>query len=540
MKKSCAVKCIAIVLAMVMVLGTSLSAMAAAVSSTTKYVSGGYRVTTDVSGLNGNEMVTYLVHDADSLYKVTPANIDYVDQKTAAAGGSVQFGYTGTGEWNEAKKIYVGAESLSEPVQSTNSILAEGATLIENGKVSSAVNEDLTNEEGTLKYININNVATTVTSVYKNNDPIDFMRADGARIAIDCEITSDDTIYVTYKMPEVLSAASYIDNGLATLNYTARNAVGNIGSLNGVVSKIDGDAAGTIGESDAYWFLPQKWESQDVSFKYQIRTAEEVAANSKYAPYLKETILADGSIPQSVRDAIEADSAEGKLSGTVTATLTDYQPYGIILNGSAQTLDFNVYVPADGVYNLITRTNSYTVERKPVIEIYNAETEELVDTITATPSAANAWSLGKGDKTLDLAAGNYIMKVKSSTGIVRFDFAALIPEGPAANAAMTDKETFLDYVENSEDTYDTIIRLGDVYLSDTALTAFARVIGYYETCGIKVDGVNYQAAGTAGDGAFAVELADDNGGLKTEFANAQVSAYADSYETPAGVITVVE
>ena len=81
MKKTRAMKVLAVVLAMAMVLGTSLSAMAATVTSTTTVKDGVTKVTTNVSGLSGSEMATYLVTDADSLYQVNSTNIKYIDQK---------------------------------------------------------------------------------------------------------------------------------------------------------------------------------------------------------------------------------------------------------------------------------------------------------------------------------------------------------------------------------------------------------------------------------------------------------------------------
>ena len=80
MKKTRAMKVLAVVLAMAMVLGTSLSAMAATVTSTTTVKDGVTKVTTNVSGLSGSEMATYLVTGADSLYQVDSTNFKYIDQ----------------------------------------------------------------------------------------------------------------------------------------------------------------------------------------------------------------------------------------------------------------------------------------------------------------------------------------------------------------------------------------------------------------------------------------------------------------------------
>lgn len=521
MKKSCAVKCIAIVLAMVMVLGTSISAMAANVSSTTKYVSGGYRVTTDVSDLSGNEMVTYLVHDADSLYKVAPANIEYVDQKTATAGGSVQFGYTGEGTWDDAKKIYVGAESLSTPVQSTNSVLEAGATLMENGKVSTAVNESLTNVEGNLKTINLSAPSVPVVSVYKNEEPVDFFKtAEG--IAVTCAITEDDIIYVTYQIPEIISAAAIINNGNANIEYSAKNQGGTIATLNRTASYLlDKTEQGEPAAAD-YWFLPNKWTVENPG-----------AAMFAYNAANKDAILASNVVEENVKAAIAASD-----DNPVVVEFTDYQPAGITLNGRANTVSQSIDVPVDGVYDVVVRANAYETSRHPIVKITDGN-GELVKEVEITPSAANSFALSKGD-SVELKAGTYNIEL-ASTNLVRFDFAVLLPQGAASNAALAGKEAFLDFVDKATAKTTTEIRLGSVKLSDTALTAFARVIGNYETCGIKVGSEAYRALGVLGDnGAFAVELADENGGLIAEFENAEVCAYADAAVTAPGVITVVE
>ncbi len=523
MKKAGAMKILAVVLAMVMVLGTSIGAMAASVTSTTKYVDGGYNVTTSVSGLNADEMVTYLVSDADSLYQVGPGNIEYVDQQTAQ-GTTAQFSYTGTGdEFGANKKIYVGAQSLEQPIESENTVLQAGAVLMENGKISTAENTDLTNTEGTLKTITLSNSSNLVTSVYKNDQEIDFFKtADG--IAVTCEITENDVIYVSYQMPEILSSAAYIDQGRANTTYETLNATGSVASLNGIASHLQGN---TIqGESSEYWFIPQKWTGQEITFKYDVAKKADIAA--------------DESVPQNIKDAVAADTEN---TGSVTVIFTDYQPYGITLhsNDGQYIVYQDVYVPVSGTYNLVTRTNSYAADRKPAVEIWDGNEEYVIDRVEATPTVANQWSLGKGDHSVDLDAGYYTIKIKSTNNIIRFDFAALMPADPAAEAALASQDAFMDYVAQTTDAQATAeIRLGTVTLSDTALTAFARVIGNYTECGINVNGKKYQALGVSGNGAFAVGLEDEAGGLSAEFAEAQVSAYADGTQTAPGVITTVE
>ena len=115
MKKG-ATKVLVAVLCLSMVLGTSMSAMAAVNVGNTDvavdFVTGTTTVTTSVT-TTANEKVTYMVHDAADFYSVTKDNVKYIDQKTINATTDT-FTYT-TNSFGANDVVYVGGDSLDAP-----------------------------------------------------------------------------------------------------------------------------------------------------------------------------------------------------------------------------------------------------------------------------------------------------------------------------------------------------------------------------------------------------------------------------------------
>lgn len=526
MKKTCAIKVLAVVLAMVMVLGTSLSAMAATVTSTTTVKDGTTKVTTNVSGLSGDEMATYLVTDADSLYQVDSTNIKYIDQKDAA-NGAVKFEYTGDA-LTANDKIYVGAESLSAPVQSEDPTEVSGAAVYENG-VMSTLNKDLTNAEGNAKDIALAGSAANVTSVYKNGTEVPFAKkADG--IAVFCALDDGDVLNIYYTST-VVSAASIINSGNYNATYpAAKNKTGSICTFNRYESMAD-SAKNPQGElnPDQYWFVADPIEGT-FTFSYG---RDYVAANIASNKYLND----DG------KDVLESNwpeiyalyQDESVTTSTWSRTLTIDEAgtpnVGGLALDNTTWLEQEFSVAEDGNYELIARTSSWGSERKPTFEIYQGDTK-VADAVITPTQIGGKWNFAAADGgAIALDGGvTYTLKAKSSASFIRFDFAAFVPAGEPADAALASKDAFMAEIAKSDVVDNVEVRIGDVTLTDTALTVLARVFGNYEACGIAVGSDKYEAIGVAGNGAYAVELQDDAGMIEA-FQDAEVKAYVnDGYD----------
>lgn len=203
MKKVCAMKILCAVLAIAMVLGTGVSAMAVTTYSTVVYnTDGTYNVTTEVEGLaEGGEMVTYMVHNASSMYAVTPANIDYIEQKTAT-GSTETFAYDGTGATGALAgyKIYVGAESLSAPVEGTATVIEGPAVELNGEPVVVAVDNYDVADDKVVKTIKLPaGTAATVTAVKIGDTAVEdyFVIGDYIGFATSTALTADNTVSIT-------------------------------------------------------------------------------------------------------------------------------------------------------------------------------------------------------------------------------------------------------------------------------------------------------------------------------------------------------
>lgn len=504
MKKTCAIKVLAVVLAMVMVLGTSLSAMAATVTSTTTVKDGVTKVTSNVSGLSGNEMATYLITDAASLYQVDSTNIKYIDQKDAASG-AVKFEYTGDALTAD-DKIYVGAESLSTPVQSEDPTEVSGAAVYENG-VLKGLNGNLTNTEGTAKDIALAGNVANVTSVYKNGIEVPFAKKANC-IAVFCALEDGDALNIYYTST-VVSSASIIERGEFVSSKGNGNNTGTVTAFNIREALGKGVEQGESGPNE-YWFTGKY--TGDQTFTY-----DKAAATAYYNKLddAKKTSFRN-NYPE-LYALIEAGSDATEW----TKSFDNETVAGLAINTG--TFEPTLQVAESGVYKLMARTKSYELSRKPTFAIYDGDT--LVASSTITPALKDRWNFAAADGTVTLEGGKtYTLKI-SANALVRFDFVAFVPAGEPADAAIAGQEAFMSEIEKSEVAADAEVRIGDVTLTDTALTVLARVFGVYNSCGIDVNGSKYEALGVAGNGAFAVELQDD-AGMIDAFQSAAVKAFA--------------
>ncbi|MBR4030680.1 MAG: hypothetical protein IKJ06_04720 [Clostridia bacterium] len=139
---------------------------------------------------------------------------------------------------------------------------------------------------------------------------------------------------------------------------------------------------------------------------------------------------------------------------------------------------------------------------------------------------------------LDSAAGVTSVKI---TGTTEYDVDFMKGNGyihifkPATLDAWTEGCTIEITTEDAVAASD--VKLGLVSLTDTRLIAYAKVIGSdFEECGIKVNDEEFAAYGVSVEGAFAVELIAEDGGLETEFAVAAVKAYVDEIESAVKIL----
>lgn len=550
MKKARATKILCAVLTVIMVLGTGLSAMAAVTStSVVKYSADktAYGVTTEVSGLAENEMVTYLVHNASSMYNVTPSNIDFVDQKNAD-GTTASFNYKGTGDWaTKNNTIYVGAESLAAPVTSAAESMEEGVAVYVNGVMVKGLTVEGADAAGVktiaLDYANeVVDVAYNGTAVefFKNSTEIGF--ATDAALDADTGIinitTKAATITGDPASTGVLSAADIIAMGKAIDPATQAVIVNDNGTISGwagLLSNIRGNSTNSSqGEQGSanFWYKNQFTLAQS---GYDV-SAMTVEFNEKYTP-AGLGVGSDGKPisgnewPASVKEQVHADYNAGKTSTTFDAS--SFVANGITLNNKAGAeieVEFNVAVP--GNYKLISRAAAWTADRKVVLTF--ADGKQFA---TTRGEDNTQLTLGASD-AIYLEAGTYAAKLNANVNApVRLDFIALVPATAATEAAYAaGKEALVAYLDGDVVDGEVGIKLGTVKAEGNSFVAFGRVRGNYSECGIEImNGDNYEAfpalgvAGQSGmaNGGFAIELIDEDGvDLAEEFNGAEVNAYA--------------
>ena len=548
MKKARATKILCAVLTVIMVLGTGLSAMAAVTStSVIKYdtANSAYSVTTNVSGLAENEMVTYLVHDADSMYNVGPTNIDYIDQKNAD-GTTASFNYKGTGNWlTKNEKIYVGAKSITAPVESTPDPMELGVAVYVNGVLL----KDLTIEGKSaagIKKIALD-YAANVIDVRYNGEPVEFFNIEGA-IGFNTDAAlndEDDTIAITTAAAKfvndptadnVLSSADIINMGLASAPADTANggtalsyANGQVTSWNDIICNIANVDFSESLTAEDYWYANKTtfgelgYETVDVKF-----SSTKEPKNESYGPAISY---------EDIKAAYDSDKTK-----PVTVNVEKFVPQGITLHENGAAIPVEITVPAPGNYKLIARQNAYTADRMTAITYGDKS-------IGAASEQIDKYSFAKSADSIYLEAGTHTVTLNAvGSSLVRFDFLALVPATAASDdayeavlaAAKNDDEhanAFKEYLKEGYFTEGTAgIKLGTVKVEGNTLVAFGRAKGAYAECGILIvtdEGPQvFPALGVAAtpgsaNGGFAIELIDEDGkDLAEEFKGKYLYAYA--------------
>ena len=554
MKKVCAKKIVSGVLSVAMLLSASVSAMAATATSVVKYNADQteYTITTDVVGVASGEMVTYMVHDASNFYSITPANIEYVDQKTAATS-SAQFTYKGAGNWNElataGMKIYVGAESLSAPLTTDPTVTEAKTTVFVNGVMDNTA--VVTNDaiDGGYKYEVVNaSVAPYVVAVYLNSDKVDFYRTgDSIGLFTDRELTTDDNIKLTTRAV-VYSAKDYYEsseyaNAFLTLKDTI-NANWEVVYNNGDSSTFPQVARVINNNQDSD--EPSNYKYVNTKTFGEIYGKETVnwTATMKNLTGVSEVFLLDWNDESKkietqrqtaygydgTGDLRQATSYNNPEPGTYTFDMTDFIPQGINLSTSGNAVEVSVSIPVGGNYKLLTHASAFAPERKVVAELYNDADERVATFKSGGTKDVFGYALSDGE--INVPAGSYTIKLKGEAGLVRLDYMAFLPATEATNAAVAGGDATVEsYIDNSVamDDINMAIEIGNVRVTNNALVVFARATGSFSAAGIMVNGVQYPALAVSGvdgygHGGFAIELCDETNDV-SDLTNAAVEAY---------------
>lgn len=548
MKKARATKILCAVLTVIMVLGTGLSAMAAVTStSVIKYdtANSAYSVTTNVFDLAENEMVTYLVHNADSMYNVGPANIDYIDQKNAD-GTTAKFEYKSTGNWlTKNEKIYVGAESITAPVESTADPMELGVAVYVNGVLLKGLTIEGKSAAG-IKKIALD-YAANVIDVRYNDEPVEFFNIDGAiGFYTDAALNDeDDKIEITTAAAKfvndptadnILSSADIINLGLANAPADTANggaglsySNGQVTNWNGIICRIAGVEASEDLTAYNYWFANKEttfgdlgYETVDVKF-----SSTKEPKNESYGSTISY---------EDIKAAYDSDKTK-----PVTVNVENFVPEGITLHKSGTAIPVEITVPAPGNYKLIARQNAHTADRMTAITYGDKS-------IGAVSEKKGEYSFAKSADSIYLEAGTHTVTLNAlGSSLVRFDFLALVPATAASDdaygavlAAKKDDENanaFKEYLKKGYFTEGTAgIKLGTVKVEGNTLVAFGRAKGAYAECGILIltdEGPQvFPALGVAANpgsanGGFAIELIDeDDKDLAEEFKGSYLYAYA--------------
>lgn len=559
MKKVCAKKIVSGVLSVAMLLSASVSAMAATATSVVKYNAGQteYTITTDVVGVASGEMVTYMVHDASNFYSITPANIEYVDQKTAATS-SAQFTYKGAGNWNTladaGMKIYVGAESLSAPLPTDPTVTEAKTTVFVNGVMDNTAVVTNAAIDGGYKYEVVNaSVAPYVVAVYLNSDKVDFYRTDDSiGLFTNRELTTDDNIKLTTRAV-VYSAKDYYESGAYAVAYPEL-----MDTINDKWEVVYNNGDSSTFTQVARVINNNQNSSEPSNYKYlNTKTFGEIygtdtvnwTATMKNLTGVSEVFLLEWNDESKKVETqrqtaygydgtgdLRQDASYTNLNPeTYTFDMTDFIPQGINLSTLGDAVEVSVSIPVGGNYKLLTHASAYNASRKVDAELFDEEGTSVAKFTSGGTKDVFGYALSDGE--INVPAGYYTIKLKGAgDGPTRLDYMAFLPATEATNAAVAgDDATIESYIDNSVAMDDTnmAIEIGNVRLTDNALVVFARATGSFSEAGIMVNEVQYPALAVSGvdgygHGGFAIELYDESG--VADLADAAVEAYvADSW-----------
>lgn len=554
MKKSCAVKLLAVALVLILTMSTGLSAMAASVTSLTRYNGDVVDVTTQVTGLDEESMVTYLVTDNTSLAATTDSTIKAIDQVNVGENTAVDFSYTTTSAAIDTDKIYVGADTWNAAVESGKVISANGANVTENGmalETPHAANMNLVAEEGDATAVTLtNNTSEKVAYVTVNGVEVDFSAKDEDEIYVFEALTADDIINVGYKAPYFTGASVFdampetLENGVHFVSSNTGAQSGTVGNLN--ARQYNLDLKGSFGDALKSWYPTT--EDKTVNF---------TALGSTIKIIYNGAVQGDGSVKLNDKTGTAAASAGADVVKVVkawdadeVAALDDAETYTIptplaagskyVLHiGPSNTMDITMDVPMAGTYTLAFHIGMYQTGRLPVVSVNGGANQTATLYSNITGGEGDSGAIAVMDVTLNKGVNTF--SVKSASSIIRFDSAYVLNKDSVGQATLAlldqyrtseNRPADLDKVTGYTRFNDTVVSLGKVVKTDNSVTAFARVSGDFDECGIEVGANSYQALAVGGSedldtkGAFAIELYSDDAADIDALVGSSIQAYA--------------
>ena len=560
MKKSCAVKLLAVALVLILTMSTGLSAMAASVTSLTRYNGDVVDVTTQVTGLDEESMVTYLVTDNTSLAATTDSTIKAIDQVNVGDKTAVDFSYKTTSTAIDTDKIYVGADTWNAAVESGKVISANGANVTENGialETPHAANMNLIAEEGDATAVTLTNATSDkVAYVTVNGVEVDFSAKDADEIYVFEALSAEDIINVGYKAP-YFTAASVMDAWPETLVHGTHFIGSNQGAQSGTIGALNSiqyslDAQGSYGDALKGWYPTS-----------EAKTVEFGVLGSSLKKILLDEVDSDGAVvlkagSSATNTATAAkyivDAARAQYSADDAAALDDATRYPVAVEYSAgqqwvmhigqnNTMTIQLDVPMAGTYTMAFHQGAYATTRLPIVTVNGgaAQTATMYSEISGAQGDSGCIStvdvvLNKGTNTFTL---------KSASSIVRLDSVYILNKDSVGQAALdlmnqnrtsATRPAGIDKVTGYTRFADTVVSLGKVVKTENSVTAFARVSGDFDECGIEVGIDSYQALAVGGSedldtkGAFAIELYSDDAADIAALVGQSVMAYAISGE----------
>ncbi len=599
MKKS-ATKVLVAVLCLSMVLGTSMSAMAAVTSIgntdvAVNFVTGVTTVRTTVT-TDEEEKVTYMVHDAADFYSVKQENVKYIDQKTINITDT--FEYT-TSDFGEKDVVYVGGESLENPQTSNVDKHTTGLTIkIDEEEVQDTIKWEAF--EGYVKVPMANAADVTAVTLGADATETNFAVGNGVLYVMLPEVVTEDLAVINIETvnagdavaPIVIKAKSLatkltpnefgvIDLANMATPTTAgfsgfyREYIAGNFESDGVYSENpDDNIKGTyqwtvkmLVNGDAVKLL-KSYDASTNGYVELSLTENDATKNLRDDVDAVKEDIKDGDSPYIVEDKTLAELgftefADGAIDEVRIVTVKKGLKYNVpseMVFISTTGQDIDVYVPAAGQYQVLACYNNGNNDTRCMTVTVGSQTNEIGEDGTGKyikNSTAKTCLLDSG--VFNLEKGKNTVNIKGSVNY-RWDFIAFIPVDKVESLLTTvnaeaqtlftlDYATWSTWLETNSATASSGIKLGYASLSDSELIVYAKVASNgFANCGIKVTtaagtSTKYEAYGVKADGdyagAFAVALVADSG-LVAEFEDAEVSAYVDGYSTGFKVVEFVE
>ncbi|MBR3942550.1 MAG: hypothetical protein IKJ55_04260 [Clostridia bacterium] len=561
MKKSCAVKLLAVALVLILTMSTGLSAMAASVTSLTRYNGDVVDVTTQVTGLDEESMVTYLVTDNTSLAATSDSTIKAIDQVNVGENTAVEFGYTTTTSAIDTDKIYVGADTWNAAVESGKVISANGANVKENGmglEVPHAANMNLIAEDGDATAVALTNATSDkVAYVTVNDVEVDFSVKDADEIYVFEALDAEDVINIGYKAP-YFTAASVMDSWPETLVYNTHFIGSNQGDISGSIGPLNAtqynlDAKGSYGDALKGWYPTS--EAKTVEFQVLGSSLKKILLDevNKDGAVI---ILKTGDTSDKISTASKAivDAARAQYTADDAATLDDATRYPVAVDysagqqwvmhlGTKNTMTIELDVPVAGTYTMAFHQGAWATTRLPVVTVNGGAAQTATMYSEITGGEGDAGCISTVDVVLNKGVNTFTLK--SASSIVRLDSVYILNKDSVGqetldlmnqNRKSATRPVAIDRITGYNTFADTVVSLGKVVRTENSVTAFARVSGAFDECGIEVGLNQYKALAVGGSedldtkGAYAIELYSDNAEAITALVGETVQAYAISGE----------